>query len=400
MVDVGAVSPSLPRARHDSRAAPMEGAAAITVQAADEAALADYEAFCRDAVHGPAQHPVWVRSWIAATKADAIIVTVHDRGRPVLKLALEVAAKGPFRIARFVGGSHANGNFAALARDAAMPVPPIGEKALAGALRKARPDIDLVFLSRQNPRFLAVENPLSALATMTSPNVSLAVRLSGGFEALLDRSNRKRKVKHYKKQISKFRQAGGFRLIEAGTPQEVERLLETFFVLKSERLRKMGIANVFVSPEMQAFFRSLFLGALETEDTPFVLHGLEVGGRVIAVNGLSVTDHSFVYEFSGIDDGNPTTSPGYFLNYSSIEWACRLDKKLYDFSVGDERFKRSWSDVETWQFETLVPLNLKGRSLALYERGRAGAVRRIKANPRLWAAVKKLRARLGGETAD
>ena len=400
MVDVGAVSRPLASARRESGIADTDNAAAITVQAADEAALADYEAFCREAVHGPAQHPVWVRSWIAVGNADAIVVTVRRGGRPAFKLALEVVDKGPFRIARFVGGSHANGNFAAFASNTAAPASPAEEKALAAALRKARPDIDLVFLSRQNPHFLEVENPLSALATMGSPNVSLAVRLSGGFEALLERSNRKRKVKHYKKQISKFKQAGGFRLIEAGTPQEVERLLDAFFVLKGERLRKMGIANVFVSPQMQAFFRALFMSSLNEEEAPFVLHGLEVGGRIIAVNGLSVTNHSFVYEFSGIDDSDPTTSPGYFLNYSSIEWACRLDKKLYDFSVGDERFKRSWADVETWQFETLVPLGVKGRALAFYERSRAAAVRRVKSSPRLWALVKKLRARLGGEASS
>lgn len=393
MVDIGAVS----LARRETDARPMAAAvAAIEVEAADAPALAGYEAFCRGGLLGPAQHPVWVRAWIEAMKVDAIIVTVRREGRPLVKLALEVVQKGPFRIARFTGGSHANGNFAALAAGAQVSLTRAETAALAAALRKARPDIDLVHLSRQNPHFDGVANPLAGLATTTSPNVSLAARLDGGFEALLDRAGRKRKVKHYKKQLSKFRQDGGFRLIEPRTPQDVERLLDAFFALKGERLRKMGIADIFLDENLRAFFRALALTSLETEPAPFMLHGLEVGGRIIAVNGLSVTGHSLVYEFSGIDDSDPTTSPGYFLNYNSIDKACGLGKTLYDFSVGDERFKRSWADVETWQFETLLPLGARGRLLALYERGRACAVRTIKSNDRLWQMVKALRARLGG----
>lgn len=396
MVDIGAVSP----ARRAADVRPMEATAAVEVEAAGAAALAAYEAFCRDAVLGPAQHPVWVRAWIAAMKVDAIVVTIRREGRPFVKLALEVVARGPFRIARFTGASHANGNFAALARDARLPLTGREKAALAAALRKARPDIDLVHLSRQNPHSDGVANPLAGWAATTSPNVSLAARLDGGFEALLERAGRKRKVKHYKKQLSKFRHKGGFSLIEPRTPQEVERLLDAFFALKGERLRKMGIADIFEDEDLRAFFRTLALASLKAEPAPFVLHGLEVDGRIIAVNGLSVTGHSLVYEFSGIDDSDPTVSPGYFLNYASIGKACELGKTLYDFSVGDERFKRSWADVETWQFETLLPLGARGWSLAVYERSRAAAVRAVKSNRRLWQLVKKLRARRGGTQHD
>lgn len=397
MVDAGALArPFQPLERHDGIVRSDE-ALAVEVRAADADALADYAAFCRRAVHGPAQHPLWVGAWVEEVNADALVVTASRDGAPLFMLALEVVAKGPFRIARFIGGNHANGNFAAMARDGGEAPAQGAGKAIVAALRAARPDLDLVLLSRQNPHFDGLPNPLSRLATMTSPNISLAARLDGGFEALLERSGRRRKVRHYKKRLARFRQGGGFRLIEAATPQEVSTLIDAFFVLKGERLRKMGIANVFDGDAMEAFFRKLFASALDTAPAPFVLHGLEANGKVVAVNGLSVTDHGFVFEFSGIDDSDPATSPGYFLNYNTIEWACRLDKRLFDFSVGDEPYKRSWADVETWQFETLLPLTARGRVLALYERGRAGAVRRLKANDRLWELAKKLRGRLAGE---
>ena len=395
MVDIGAASPALATARRDKAGLAARPASGVEVAAADEAALRDYAAFCRTAVHGPCQHPVWVRAWIAATGADAVIVTLIQDGRPVMKLALEVVAKGPLRIARLIGDNHANGNFAAVARDAAADAT-ASRAAFTRALRKARPDIDLVFLSRQNPRFGGLDNPLAGLATMRSPNISLAVDLAGGFDAVLERHNAARKRKKLKYQINRFKQAGGHRLIEAATPQEVERLIETFFTLKGASLRSKGIADAFADEEIRAFFRTLFRDALAEDEPPFLLHAVEVGGEIAAINGLSVTCESVVCEFGTYSHGDPKSSPGYFIDYTNIEWACGQDKAIYDFSVGDEDYKRSWCDIETWQFETLLPLGAKGHALALYERARARAVHALKSNHAAWALAKRLRARLGG----
>lgn len=397
MVDIGAASPALAADRRDGRAHAMPEAAAVDVAAADEAALRDYEEFCRNAVHGPCQHPVWVRAWIAATGADAVIVTLARGGRPVVKLALEVVAKGPLRIARFIGGNHANGNFAALARNAATHAAGPDRAALTAALRKARPDIDLVFLSRQNPRFEGVDNPLAGLAAMQSPNISLAIDLTGGFAAVLERHNAARKRKKLKYQLNRFKQAGGYTLIEATTPAEVERILETFFALKGASLRSKGIADAFADEEIRAFFRGLFRDALRESDPPFLLHAVEVGGEIAAINGLSVTRETVVCEFGTYSNADPRTSPGYFMDYTNIEWACGRGKAIYDFSVGDEEYKRSWCDIETWQFETLLPLGARGGALALYERARAAAVHALKSSPMLWGLAKRLRARVGGK---
>lgn len=396
MVDVGAAAPAFSPARRDSRAHQMSEAAAVKVTAADNEALRDYADFCRNAIYGPCQHPVWVQSWIAATGADALIVTFQQGGRPVTMLVLEVVAKGPLRIARFIGGNHANGNFVAMKR--ALPAPTIDRAALIAALRKARSDVALVLLSRQNPVFEGFDNPLASLATMQSPNISLAVDLAGGFEAMLSRRNAARKRKKFKYQINRFRHAGGYRLIEARTPEEVEPLIERFFELKGASLRSKGIADAFAPLEIRNFFRSLFRDALGEDEPPFLLHAVEVGGEIIAINGLSITRETVVCEFGTYSDADPKASPGYFIDYTNIEQACEQGKAIYDFSVGDEDYKRSWCDIETWQFETLLPLSASGRALALYERARAAGVQKLKSNHALWAFAKRLRARFGGNT--
>lgn len=383
MVDVGATT------------APALSASIIPVTAADDAALRDYEAFCQRAVHGPCQHPLWITGWIASTRTDALIVTVKQDEQPVLMLALEVISKGGLRIARFIGGNHANGNFVAMDRRTLTAIP--DAVALKAALRKARPDIDLIFLSRQDPVFEGFDNPLASLATMQSANISLAVDLSGGFRAVLSRHNPGRKRKRFNYQLNRFRRAGGHRLIEARTAEEVGHLLDVFFELKGASLRSKGITDTFAAPQIRAFFRALFCNALGEDNPPFLLRAVEVGGEIVAITGLSVTRETVVCDFNTYRNRDPRTSPGAFIDHINIEWACEQGKAIYDFSVGEEAYKRNWCDIETWQFETLLPLSASGTALAFYERGRMAAIRAIKSNPTLWAFTRQMRARLASK---
>ena len=88
-----------------------------------------------------------LRSGQTATCADMVVATLACDARPTLSLALEVVRRGPFKIARFAGGRHANGNFAAAdprllsaidgqaLRDAAMKGIPLSGKTLANCIR-------------------------------------------------------------------------------------------------------------------------------------------------------------------------------------------------------------------------------------------------------------------------
>ncbi len=160
-----------------------------------------------------------------------------------------------------MSGRHANGNFPA-ADPAFLKAGAFDAAAVLDAIRAAHPDVDALVLERLLPEHEGIANPLLALPHFPSPNVSRAVSLEGGFDALLSRVSGKRKKKSTAPQTRKFEAAGGFRRIEARTPEEVSRLLDAFFAMKEFRFRKMGIANVFGDMEVQNFFRSLFRDAL------------------------------------------------------------------------------------------------------------------------------------------
>ena len=359
--------------------------------------LAAYSELAGRGVCAPAQGALWIEEWVANASPDGFIAMVEADGKPVYALALEILRSGPFRTARFMSGHHANGNFAA-ADPAFVAADAFDAQAILSAIRRARPDVDALVLERLMPDLDGLANPLLALPHFPSPNVSLAVSLEGGFEALLSRVSGKRKRKKHRSQTRKFEAAGGFRRIEATTPEEVTRLLDAFFAMKESRFRKMGIPNAFDDAEVQTFFRSLFRDALGENPLPFVLHALEVGGRLRAVTGSSRSAKHLVCEFGAIaEDDLGHASPGDFLFFENIGEACRQGLEVFDFSVGDEPYKRLWCDIETRHFDVVAPLTAKGALLARNLRLNAGVKAWIKNSPTIWKIAKLLRKKAAGQ---
>lgn len=364
------------------------------VTVASQGDLATYARICAKGIFAPAQSPEWVEAWVANCRPDFFIATFRAEGLDVLSLALEVTASGPFRIARFMGGSHANGNFPAADPDWLRSPMGFTPALLAKAIRRARPDVDMVSLERLAATQDGIANPLAAFPRSPSADPALASDLRAGFDALLEKMGGKRKRKKNRMQTRKFEAAGGFRRFQARTRDEVDALLGAFFSLKEERLRAKGIGNVFGAPAVRGFFRDLFSTASSQPNPAFVLHGLEIGGKLRAVTGSSRCGGRMIFEFGAIaDDELASISPGEFLIFENIAEASSQGFAVYDFSVGDEPYKRTWCDLEVWHFDVMLPLTLKGR---VYASGRRAAMRlkgAIKRNEVLWALVKKFRKR-------
>lgn len=352
---------------------------------------------CQGLCPAPSQHPVWVANWIANSGTDAFVaVLCDDREEPVFSLPLQTSFSGGVKVATFQSGSHANGNFPAI-RPGNQPISKANLVGLVEEIAKARPDIDLLSLERQASSSNEVENPFLTFPHSDSPNPALAVSLDGGFDAVLERSSGKRKRKKHRSQIRKFESLGDWRRYRAETPSSVEQMLNAFLVMKAERFQQMGIENKFADAGVQRFFHELFAEACTAPNPPFVLHGLEVAGKLRAVTGSSICTGRIVCEFSSFaDDDAAHASPGDFLFYENIREACQMGMSIYDFSVGDEPYKRLWCDREEVQFDCRIPLTAKGRLAALAHRTAAEAKRAIKSNSTLWQTAKKIRRTVSG----
>ena len=357
-----------------------------------------YRAFADRNPHGTAQSFNWVEGFATHGPHEIVVVEVVLDDRPVVAFPLEVVRATGLVTARFVGGPHACANFPA--------VDPKLAPALRGQdLRRALVDafgnhscaVDLIRLDRQLTELDGIDNPLVSTRSPVSPNIALEMRTDMPFETVLERVNRKRKLRKYRYQARKFEDAGGYEIHVPQTQEDVIETLDFFYAQKALRFAAAGVDDTFAKDGASDALKSCFIAGLQSERHAGRLHALKVAGKIRAVSG-TITDRGHqTLHFSAyaVDDIAPI-GPGDFLNHSLVQSACESSVTVFDFGVGDETYKRSWCDIEVHHRDTMISLTLKGRAAETIVSIRRRAVSSIKRNERLWSLAKDLRARLRG----
>ena len=335
----------------------------------------------------------FVGQWLAHVNKDCIAVTAKSARGIEFLLPLEIVRKGPMQIAQFPGGSHANANFAASSDSICAMSPDILLTEVHNSVRALRPAIDAVLLERLLESLNSRTNALVQPDSSISPNVALSFALAADFKDVLKDRNGAKKQKKMRQMQRRMDDRGGWRVFKANTADECTYVLDRFFKLKGERLKSMGLKDVFADPKVQSFFKSLYIGALGAAAPRYELHALEVGGDIAAVGGCTVNGKHFTVEFGGICSNDRQLSPGDILYHLLIEQCCKRGFEVYDFGVGDEFYKRRWCDVETWHRDTYIPLTAKGRIAVGALKHIAAVKKSIKNNPKLFGLIKRLRGR-------
>ena len=359
-----------------------------------------WAAFAPGDCYGIAQSRHWVDCWASNVNPEIYCGVILENDAPILLLPLEVVVDKTCRVARFIGGTHANANFPMLRKDRAAAVSSELANALFKALFLAVPKLDALVLARQQPHINGVANPFAALPLQPSPNLALSFALEQSFEHLIKHRSGARKLKKMRQQARRMDERGGWECTVAQDVADVGQMLEAFFVMKAKRFEEFGLKNTFERREIKDFFKALFGAGAPDLKAPFRLDALRVGGDILAVAGSSVRHGTNIVEFGAVRAHEPTLSPGDFLFHQMIKRACEDGAQVFDFGVGDEPYKRAWCDVETQHFETVKGFGARGLAYAQLYRMAGKAKLAIKRNAYVFGVIKRLRMRKAAESSD
>jgi CelD/BcsL family acetyltransferase involved in cellulose biosynthesis len=378
------------------------GAISLSVHDNLAAVERDWRRFEETADCTPFQSFDWLDPWqrhIGKLNRVTPAIVIGQRGDDILFI-LPLAVQ-PGAIARkltFLGQELCDYNAPLLAPDFPAAIGHDGFVALwrdICALLQATPALhhDIVALAKMPEIVGAQPNPMLCLDTRLNP--------SGAYETPLDPDweqfyTAKRSTATRRRDRTKFKrlgQLGEVRFADPQAPQEIAATLEMLIEQKSKSFARMGVSNLFARPGHVAFYREL---AAATPARRLVhLSRLDVGATWAAINLGLVYRDCYYHVLASYDDGEVSRfGPGAAHLRELLRYAIGRGLKRFDFTIGDEPYKREWCDAVQRLYDHSAAVTMRGWPSAALSLAWRGTKRTIKQTAPLWNAAQRVRATL------
>jgi CelD/BcsL family acetyltransferase involved in cellulose biosynthesis len=329
-------------------------------------AEAIWRGFERTAVTTPYQRFDWLEAWhrhIGKRNGfKPLIVHVGtDDGETAFIWPLAVRSSGNVRVAHWLGCKLVNYRFGLYAPGLEAGT---DRAALVLVLDFLRDEagIDTLALTNQPEVWKGTRNPLLTLPHQESPSFAYSLPLQYDFDALYAErrsSSTRKKCRRNERRIEK--EFGSCALRQPKSRDEVDRVLDAYFVQKSNRMRDKHVPNIFALPGVMDFFREIANQSISADEPLLDLFWLDAGGHVAATWAGTVA----AGRMSGIITSYGEETFGRFrageiLLRKVIEHCCRRGLTEFDLGVGEARYKSSWCSRTDFLFDSFVPLTAAG----------------------------------------
>ena len=389
---------------------PAAGLGAMTIAVYEDLSAVehDWRALERHADSTVFQSFDWLAIWqrhigVRNGVRPAIVVTRDSAGTILFLLPLSVRTRGFARSLAWLGSENCDYNAPLLAKAFSAHVDREHFMALWGTIVSSlrnNPHLrfDFVDLEKMPETVGEQQNPMCHLGGNLTPSGAYLTHFSGDWEtfyAAKRSSATRRRDRTKRKKLAEF---GAVNLVNPASHDEILRTADILMVQKARQFAHMGVGNLFARPGYAEFYR-----AIATDPaTKHLAHvsRFDVGTTAAAVN-LGLTWRGCYYHLlASYADGELShLGPGAAHLHELMHYAIDRGFKVFDFTIGDERYKRDWCDTELKLYDYVSAAAWRGAIAATLLLAARRLKRLIKQTPVLWGAFSKGRA-LSGSLAQ
>ena len=395
-----------PVADRASARAPVAGLGGIRIAVYEDLAAIerDWRAFEQNADGTVFQTFDWLSTWqrhIGARNGvwPAIVVAYDASGAMLALLPLAVCKCGLARELAFLGSELCDYNAPLLALGFSEQVDRARFLALwaeIASLLQANPRLhhDTVILTKMPEKVGAQANPMRHLGGTINPSGAYLTHLTGDWETFYTAKRSSATRRRDRTKRKKMSEIGEIRYVEPAAGAETLRALDILMTQKARLFAHMGIGNLFAKPGHTDFYRAL---VSETALRPLVhISRFDVGVIPAAVN-LGLTYRGCYYHLlASYDDGDVSRfGPGAAHLHDLMHQAIDRGLRIFDFTIGDERYKRDWCDTELALYDYIAAATWRGALIAMPLLAAKKVKRWIKQTPAVWNAFSAVRALIG-----
>lgn len=365
----------------------------------------EWRTFEKDAACTVFQTFSWLASWqrhVGRLIGDQPCIVMGRDSNGVLAFILPLAAetRGPIRRLVWLGCDQCDYNApiasAAFLRDEGPArFRALWPEIVSGIQTKLGARIDLVDLDKMPDSIDGLVNPVTGVNVFDHPSGAHIATLGESWESFYKAKRSSPTRKNERKKLRYLAEYGDIRAIDANATAERALTMDILIEQKKRWFACKGVGNIFASQGLREFYMAVVTdpGMHETVHVSQLLVGDETAA---AAFGLRHKGRYYSILSSYADAEYAKLGPGRVHMYELMRGEIDRGIRYFDFTVGDEAYKRNWADLEVKLYDYLQPLTLRGwfavRAMLSFR-----AVKRfIKQTPLLWRIYCSLRARLAG----
>lgn len=348
----------------------------------------------------------WLAAWCRhigpLTRTQPAVVVGRQADETLFILPLAVTP-GAVRRLTWLGSDLCDYNGPLLAKACASQLTPDRFRDLWSEIgRRLQSDLrtrhDLVQLTKMPERVGGQANPFLAFSAGLNPSNAYVADLFGTWTEFYEA---KRSSSTRRGDRTKLKRLGGFGEVRFVTPQdggETARSVDMLMQQKARSFARMGVANMFARPGWAAFFAAV---ATDQRMRSLVhVSRLDVGSDWAAINLGLVFRDTYYHVLASYDDGELSRfGPGAAHLRELMRYSIEHGLKHFDFTIGDERYKREWSDRTLLLHDHVAAASVRGWGAAAMVHGHRRLKRFIKQNEAVWSLFSRARAALGPKSA-
>jgi CelD/BcsL family acetyltransferase involved in cellulose biosynthesis len=303
----------------------------------------------------------WLNNWyqhIGMARGDKpfLVAVFDDAGEPICFLPFSVVSEARMSALTWLGDP---------LNDYGAPIV-VGEVTgfpeIWAEVTKHLPPVDIVRLPRIPERVGDFANPFCALRCRRYHNSAHYVRLTGNWAEFYEKHAGAKTRSTDRRKHRRLSEKGSVthKITDGSDRTGFDSLTRAMIEQKGQRYVEINARNILDDDSHRRFFTAptdelvtsgqLQVAGLFVDKAPVTTHwGMVFGGR-------------FYYYMPSIATGDwRRYSPGRLLLFHLFEWCFDNGVDVFDFTIGDERYKKDWCDEEMPLFEYFETRSFKGR---------------------------------------
>ena len=287
----------------------------------------------------------WFENWMNNFRIDnkkysLCVVTVSIQSKILCILPFEIEKKVNLKILKWAGGKHSDYMAPILSED--FNLNKYDFINLWRKITKLIPDIDLIYLSKQPQCINTVKNPfvsfLKNYKDSNTYNISLPKTWKEYTTQILKKNFHIQNLR--KKKLLKKLGIVRFKIVT--NENEKNKYIEELIKQKNARLSSQGIKDIFKLEDLNFYknFERKKLSKIKTH-----LSALSLNNELIAIHWGIIYNRRFYYLLLSMKEDNlKKYSPGRLLISLLVRWSIAKKMQIFDFTLGDEGYKKSWAN--------------------------------------------------------